>query len=800
MAFDSNAALYPQYKQDTTIIAQWLDSTSKAHGFICSSGRQRQAGVKKQYTICIADFGLMAEFLSRKGPVSIPSYVWSSLSRAIRYRTTYGDYLQQQRHTNTAQDTTEHKKHLFFVDVLRKVLNILNRIPKPATPVAPRTQTTPIATRFASLDVPRPATVEDDVEDDVSTSVRTNASPEPPENDVLFEPWKEDEEEALFQWRLLNMDMQRIRKQIRQLWEQYRAGHLGLAGVATAHNMAIHVVWKLERDIHPAFEKHGDYVNLAITHFQHRYIGSAMDSEEIEARLARLLSVVDAIIDGFDIAEEEMVFAWQALFIEAQVWSQCGTFCSKPWGPFIPRDDRQNMTNLEKYKQDMIVASGVAQDLQILAIYLNPHVGMKLDELSTAIKDLVPRRLHDLRKHISKHFPSVKTEITLRAAFALQLLLDSTHVLGTSFDRPRTELLDKTARIFKSAKSLRQFYEGPGALALGRLPGPSFMECIEKTAGFWQDEDPIAEFRRKEEAEPSNPPTEKACTLLRHNAPLCGWWMQTVQATSYSLSIRAARSIHSPLACARLYFAFPDIDAFSTLHRGDLWVGTAPKSGKYFYNLSIASGNSIVSLASDARVSSERFRNEGVRTLTSSAKVSERIHTAFIDRNVEGMSEEDVERLLSDTKVRWYNGRAVRPCFYYGWDKAGNHKGERNLIPSEADNYFLRLAQAIDAETLEQSFDYMFLNRKGRLILDAVYGSYYLEQSWEVAEGNCASVVVGVIFHMIFLQDGTVRRKEASAIADILLNLIKTFGRVVHTSTGIDWAQALECTCADIPS
>ncbi|KAI1827033.1 hypothetical protein F4861DRAFT_529497 [Xylaria intraflava] len=829
MTCNLTAALYPQYKTDTKIVAQWLDATSTALGFVSAGVRQRQAGVSKQYTIRIADFGLMADFLLLKGHVSIPSYIWSSLSRAIRYRSTYGDYLQQQRKSTTTSD----RSHQFFIDVLRKVQRTLKSIAQPTAPVTPMTQPTTTATKFASLNSMQPATVEDDTEEDVSTPIQSKVSAEPSEDGVLFEPWEDDDEEALFLWRLFTVDVQCIREQIRQLWELYRVGHLSLASVATAHNMAIHMVRKLEQDINPILETFGGYVELSMTHFVQRYVGTAVDVEEMNVRLSRLrykgdstipTPTVDAIIDGFDIAEEEMVFAWQVLLSEAVTWGQCGSFGSYngKWGPFIPRDDRQNMTSVEKYNQDKAAACGVILDVQIMATFLNPDLGMKLDELSVAIEGLVPWKFEDLKKHYSKQFPTCDDKITFRAAFAIQLLLDSIHVLGTRVDHPGRELLDKTSRIFKSAKSLREFYKGPGALALGPLPGPSYVENIERAAAFWQGKDPINDFRQGQRTKSRATHIEKHSTLLRHNAPFCGWWLQTVQAVSYYRSITVANSISLPLACARLYFAFiqeglvpkgswPDMDAFTTLHRGDLWVGTAPRSGQYLPNLMLAGGNSAVSLASDARLISPAIRRDRAKFLQGSPTVSERIFEAFVDRGVEGLDEGDLERLIAHTKLRWYNGKAVMPCFHHGWDKAGNNKGDGNPTSSKVDNLFLRLAEAIDAEKLEQSFDYMSLNRvcwmvlrelmkKGRPILDAVGGPNSLKPDWEPAEGPNARLVIGCIFFVLFPPDGTVHREEASAIADILLNLTKALGRVVHTSTGIDWAQALKCSCAEIPS
>ncbi|KAI3340126.1 hypothetical protein F4824DRAFT_518223 [Ustulina deusta] len=850
MPLNSGKALYPQYKRDTGIIAQWLNETSKAHGFIGTRGEQQQASTGKDYTICIADFERMADFLSLKEHVFVPSYLRTSLSRAIRYRSTYGSYLQLQRHTDTPQDKTEDEKHLFFIDVLRNVQGTLNRISKPAAPVAPTPQTAPMTTRFASLDdlqpaveddteddesmpartkvSPKPATVEDDTDDDASMPVRTKVSPKPPKDSVKFEPWEEDEEEALFQWRLFNMDLQHIRELVRQLWESYRAGDLSLEGVATGHNMAIYMVRQWERDILPITAKHRGYVALSLAHFVRRYIGTAVDAEEKHARMGRLYTVggkvlvptTEAIIEGFDIAEEEMFFAWQVLSTEAWSWKSCGTFShyNGEWGRFIPRDDRQNMTSLEKYNQDKAVAGGIVNDIYILVMYLAPPFGLKLDELSAAVEDLVPWKPQDVFKHHGKVFPCCRDKISFRAVFATQLLLDSIHVLGTSVDRPWRELLDKTARISKSAKSLGDFYKDISPSALGAFPGTQLMDSLETLANFWQGKDPVTQVRQQAK----NPPeayTEEGCTFLSYNAPLCGWWMQIVQADAYELSITVAKSLKLPMACARLYFTFvqeslipegswPDMDAFLTLHRGDIWVG-APKSGQYFRGWNSSEGASVVRLGRGARPGSQITNNGKFKTLTYRANVSRRVIEAFTCREVEGLSEEDLENFMDDTQVRWYNGKAVRPCFHHGWDKAGKYKGDRN--PPETYNPFLRLAQAMDAEALYQSFDYMTFNRvcwlvlqdlikKGRPILDAVCIMHQGSPDWTAAEGGNVYRVVGFILFSLFHWSGHVYRKEALQIADILLHRTKGLGRTVHTSTGIDWAEALKCTCADIPS
>ncbi|CAJ2512373.1 Uu.00g053880.m01.CDS01 [Anthostomella pinea] len=743
---------------------------SKAYGF---------SGAPKRRTMTTADFRAMADFLSLRSNVFMPSFMYAFLKRAI------------------------HKTHLYFIDELEKVQRTFSSV---STPTAPKTPVSPdvqAVNRFAGLTLQE--TTEDDRNVDEPVTTEPGVFTKHVQDDVVFEPWKDDLEEALFQWRLFNMDVQRIRNQITQLWGLYRADELDLASVATAHNMAIHVVRNLEQDFQPVFDKHVGYRNM----------GTVPGAES------------RSFIDGFDIAEEEMLFAWQALGSEVVAWNTCGgvhTYEGK-WGPFVPSDDRQNMSNRERYNQDKVTACKAVVDIQILAIFLNRRVGMKLDGLSIAIEELVPWSFEDAFKHEGMIFPTRETNITFRMVFATQLLLDSVHALGRIVARPGRELRDISARIFKSCKGTRDFYKSAaGSVALGQLPGPSFADEVERSAQFWRDPDPVAKFRLQVQgltADSSNmPPEGEDYTVLTHNLPLSGWWLHCLRANFYAHGMTMANSLILPKSCARLYFAsteegllpkgsWPDMEAFSILHRGDLWLGEAPRRGQYLKSLMLAAGGSTVGSARDARYTRRSaIRKDAKANLSYGAPVSTKIFDAFALRDVEGISENELEQLMAETKLRWYGGKAVRPCFHHGWAKAGDYQSHKNsAASSKTDNPFLRLAQALDAEALEQTFDYISLNRvcwmvlqelfkKGRPIIEAACGKD-LKPVWDGVEGVKAHKVVFYTFFALFPQDGTVRR-EASEIAEILLGMTKGFGRVVHTSTGKDWAHELRCTCADI--
>jgi hypothetical protein len=96
--------------------------------------------------------------------------------------------------------------------------------------------------------------------------------------------------------------------------------------------------------------------------------------------------------------------------------------------------------------------------------------------------------------------------------------------------------------------------------------------------------------------------------------------------------------------------------------------GTTPQSGQYYHSLMLTEGNAIIGLASDARASPPRPRTERIKNVTAGALVPRTIFDAFATRGVEGMNKEDLERLLTNTKLRWFDGKAVRPCFHHGWD------------------------------------------------------------------------------------------------------------------------------------
>lgn len=156
--------------------------------------------------------------------------------------------------------------------------------------------------------------------------------------------------------------------------------------------------------------------------------------------------------------------------------------------------------------------------------------------------------------------------------------------------------------------------------------------------------------------------------------------------------------------------SWPDMDAFCVLHRDAMWTGREPRPGEYTKNLLLLGGQSITQLASNPRAHSRHHIGKARKMLSYGAPVSAQVHKAFIGRKTSGLEERDIPGLVKDSKVRWCNGVPKLPCPQHGW------KEEKRKHPAASERDMTRdllwqLALAIDAEEVEQSFDYMTMHR-----------------------------------------------------------------------------------------
>ncbi len=450
MLTDSLLAAYQQYKQDTKHVVEWLACTARSYGFRATprasagrlKGKARKEAKKttKPYSVSLSDLEPMALFLVENFQVTVPSFFAAALARAIQGRMSFADELKRSRDLGAASGATDGHQH--FVDVLQRVHEILKPRMGPETSsmfnkILTTGDSVPdLANRFNGLHVLEPSEPFLNAPD-VSVPERMFHELE---EAIVFEPWRDDVEEALFAWRSLNVSLQKLRKCVAKLWERYRAGDLGLSGVAIAHNTAIHLAQRMGQEVAPVFEKYGGFQQIIYDSFFMEYVNGATDRQEQAARVKRFNNMnLDLLVEQFDLADQQMFFAFQCIVSEAESTKEnaYSTYNGK-FGWYSPNDDRAQKTNQEKYNEDHGITSELVGDLQLV-------------ELLFRVADLVPDEFAAAIGEIART-PSTTSmpRVSLRPIFATQLALDCLRVLGKDSERPYHDFIATNTVIAKS--------------------------------------------------------------------------------------------------------------------------------------------------------------------------------------------------------------------------------------------------------------------------------------------------------------------------------------------------------------
>lgn len=289
----SLVSVYQQYKEDTNAVASWLASTAKSRGYPADllSGASSQATVpehskrlkgkaRKQakaaaqeaqassstpsnpdYIIAIKDFIPLAEFVaaSKKPVISVPLSFAKTLNRVISTRSGFGSRLAE---LSDSPDVSADSTHSYFVGVLEKVREVLTpRFPLATRDTASvRTQSNPVTDiggRFAGLSVEEPSA------EFLNAPAIERPAPVKDDNHKYVAEPLHMLEEVLFAYRLLVMDLDKIRDRIEWIWKNYREGIFELVAAAIATNTACDLARNLMGDIAPMLKAHGGVVEIA---------------------------------------------------------------------------------------------------------------------------------------------------------------------------------------------------------------------------------------------------------------------------------------------------------------------------------------------------------------------------------------------------------------------------------------------------------------------------------------------------------------------------------------------------------
>ncbi|EXA28826.1 hypothetical protein FOVG_19591 [Fusarium oxysporum f. sp. pisi HDV247] len=318
MPSTSFLSIYQQYKRDTDIVASWLATTAKKHGYTISlaapptagaaanksaapsSGRlkgkarkeakqqQKQhvapSGIdekdapdpppKPKYVLAIRDFVPLAEFIARElttttaieanNGAGIPLFFRTALERAIRVRKMFSMHLSE---TNKHISVRANTAHAYFVSVLEKVRYVLFKV-EGGSGVAFNMASEKDATNAIHDNSVVEAKIRDfslfQVLQVYEPSENFSGSPDvvlpAPSSPIDLEYTVENDEsetECIFAFITLLKDFIKLRQEVSNLWNEYRSGTIDLPAAAVGANLAIELARSMEEEMAPLLKNHG---------------------------------------------------------------------------------------------------------------------------------------------------------------------------------------------------------------------------------------------------------------------------------------------------------------------------------------------------------------------------------------------------------------------------------------------------------------------------------------------------------------------------------------------------------------
>jgi hypothetical protein len=121
------------------LIAQWLASTAKKHGYVPSKGKgaakvPKAAQGRQTYTVALKEWVALAEFIAgMTPPIFVPNKLTTLLDTTISLRQSYAEDVSEML-ADSGEKRKADDQHTFFLNVLKRVRDILgSRLPADRT-------------------------------------------------------------------------------------------------------------------------------------------------------------------------------------------------------------------------------------------------------------------------------------------------------------------------------------------------------------------------------------------------------------------------------------------------------------------------------------------------------------------------------------------------------------------------------------------------------------------------------------------------------------------------------------------
>lgn len=455
---------YRQYKENTKVIATWLASTARAHGYtseaipsvaevsekLSKSKLKSKPKTKKQkrdaarripkeqrgkFVIALDEFLPLAKYISTnlKPPSRVPSSILSIIRRVIEARKDSDDWFK----ANTKEDDKD--GHIHFVRILQEVYDTLQPFSSADDGNDPNTtdNATDIENVYKNLQLEEPS----------REFLDSPAVPGPDRKgvrmlcefvDVFMEHVGSYFEES-FAASSLFRDVNKIYRHVELVWQNHKDGKVDLMTAAIVSNTAIDLIRRLEEDFFeqfPRFRKVEEHILQGIKKYDPKHT----DAQQLTNFMFRAKcaskkktfwneNTSEAYFNLELYEDARYVFLdMHALFLEYFIGSQKMDKCvyqSPPGlGLWDPDTDYDNMTSLEKHRQDRRILLELLPDVILLCTSTSKIASLGEDELLRGSRNfyVLP----------GKHTPTIH----LWMMVSLRLFCDIHHILGPNIGKP----------------------------------------------------------------------------------------------------------------------------------------------------------------------------------------------------------------------------------------------------------------------------------------------------------------------------------------------------------------------------
>ncbi|CAD6592576.1 MAG: hypothetical protein ASARMPREDX12_006252 [Alectoria sarmentosa] len=787
---------YQTYKEDTNFIVKWLAVKAKQCGYptdllsppdpltslpepVRPSQRLKGAARKKaknaakedtapvkdpdslvdapRYTIKVKDFTALAEYIARftKPVVKVPAALVKVLDRAIDLRQQHNTWSQGQAESEPLVDVKEsNETHAYFLGILERTREILKpRMPaeliddfvsKPSSAVTGQEKSGvqtdgQIKNMFSNLDIQEPSQTFLDAPDaERATDKHVGLQPD-------YEAEKiQSLGEQYLAAHCLFQDVRNIRSFLRQLWASYRDGGLSLVAVSITTNTAIDFVRSIEQDFLQRFPDKSDYESIMKFFYGVQCVHRGHDPNSKQQ--------VDDLFnfEVYDLAEEVMLPTYIVLESLQRIVTPGVLPIYKP-GHFGVRDMRTEWTKKsarEKVHDDRLVLMEAFPDLMLMTM-ITSKSPLAEDELLRGIRQMAPGKI-----------------IPLWLVFAAQCFLDAQHMLGRDVVRGHAELEQTVNAIRASTKqNVLKFHQSLRIETWPRQNDFQFSEIL-RVIEEWIQHDMVADKLKAIKIAATLPPPEPF-RLLRQYPLLCGLFSFAIQIKSQELGIDFVNAWGSIMYTGHLYNAarqekllpkaWKDMELLIALQSTEtFFVGDPPKDSEaYLKRFLLSMGYSATAFASNRRRGAAIASARGPRALSTLCAAGTLFKGRYckndptvtwtldsmrpiIEAKIEDDSDDEDSKKKS-TKIKTAtSGSLIR-----------KPKSNRKSIPTT--DFLEDLANALHAETLEMSIDYLRVHRFCWMLLRQVnevckpkllemVGAGYLEKEAQLP------FVVGYIF------------------------------------------------------